>query len=159
MSFRHCCECRNLIYHKILLCQARFLIFLSFFISLPCSHELVMGRRTRHNISPDFILSNHFEQKIRFFCKKSCSTRKRVSRRVCVMAAGVCVSRGRGTIKTDENGNERKRTETNGKMGVPRDTPWVCGAQRGVARAKMCRRGMLGSLMATGVCVLRGRDA
>ena len=83
VSLRYCCECRNLIYHKILFCQAKFLIFFKFFISLPCSHELVMGRRTRHNISSDFILSNHFEQKIRFFCKKSCSTRKRVSRRVC----------------------------------------------------------------------------
>ena len=30
---------------------------------------------------------------------------------MCVIAAGVCVSRGRGTIETDGYGNERKRTE------------------------------------------------
>ena len=68
---RHCCECKNLIYHKNLLCQARFLIFSSFLSAYPALHELVMRRRTRHNISPEFILSNHFEQKICFFCKKA----------------------------------------------------------------------------------------
>ena len=31
--------------------------------------------------------------------------------------------------------------------------------QCGMARAKICRRGMQGNLMATGVCVLRGRGA
>ena len=96
---RHCCECRNLIYHKNLLCQARFLIFSSFLSACPALHELVMRRRTRHNISPEFILSNHFEQKICFFLQKSCPTRKRVGAGVYagnVMATVVCRLRGCG---------------------------------------------------------------
>ena len=87
VSLRHCCECRNLIYHKNLLCQAKFLKFSSFLSTCPALHELVMGRRTRHNISPEFILSNDFEQKICFFLQKSCPTRKRVGADV---YAGVC---------------------------------------------------------------------
>ena len=96
---RHCCECKNLIYHKNLLCQARFLIFSSFLSACPALHELVMRRRTRHNISPEFILSNHFEQKICFFLQKSCPTRKRVGAGVYagnVMATAVCKLRGCG---------------------------------------------------------------
>ena len=93
-------------------------------------------------------------------CLPQCSVdrakRDRRGMRGNLMAAGVCVLRGRGTIKTDEYGNERKRTEK-----------WVCRgilrgfaeAQCGVDRAKRDRRGMHGSLMAAGVCVLRGRDA
>ena len=97
---RHCCECRNLIYHKNLLCQARFLIFSSFSSACPALHGLVMRRRTRHNISPEFILSNHFEQKMRFFLQKSCPTRKRVGAGVyagviwCWMATAVCETAG-----------------------------------------------------------------
>ena len=44
-------------------------------------------------------------------------------------------------------------------MGAPRDTPWVCLPQSGMARVKICRWGMQGNLMATAVCVLRGRGA
>ena len=45
------------------------------------------------------------------------------------------------------------------KMGASCDTPGVCLPQCGVDRAKRDRRGMLGSLIAAGVCVSRGRDA
>ena len=45
------------------------------------------------------------------------------------------------------------------KKGASRYTQWVCLPQCGVDRAKRDRRGMLGSLMAAGVCVSRGRDA
>jgi len=54
-------------------------------------------------------------------------------------------------------------------MGAPCDTPWVCMPQFGMARAKMCRKGNVtgrftagvcfACLMATVVCVLRGRGA
>ena len=36
-----------------------------------------------------------------------------------LIVAGVCVLRGRGTIKTDEYGNERKRTENGCAAGYP----------------------------------------
>ena len=45
------------------------------------------------------------------------------------------------------------------KMGAPRYTRGFAGALCGLARAKMCHRGMLACLMATVVCVLRGRGA
>ena len=44
-------------------------------------------------------------------------------------------------------------------MGAPLYTPRVCLPQCGMTRAKMCRKGMQGNLMATGECVLRGRGA
>ena len=40
--------------------------------------------------------------------------------------------------------------------GIPRGFAFP---QFGLAREKSCRRGMIGNLMAAGVCVLRGRDA
>ena len=45
------------------------------------------------------------------------------------------------------------------KKGASRYTPWVCLPLCGMARAKIDRWGMLGRLMAAGVCVLRGGDA
>ena len=45
------------------------------------------------------------------------------------------------------------------KTGASCDTPWVCLPQSGMARVKICRWGMQGNLMATAVCVLRGRGA
>ena len=54
------------------------------------------------------------------------------------ISAGVCVSRGRGTIKTDEYGNERKRTEKWVCRRIPRGFACRCG---GWLRAKSCRWG------------------
>ena len=41
----------------------------------------------------------------------------------------------------NKNGNERKRTETNGEKGVPRDTPGFVVPQFGMARVKIYRLG------------------
>ena len=87
VSFRHRRECRNLIYHKNLFCQTKFLKFLSFFISLSCPSEQLRRRKTRHNISSKIFLSNHFEQKMRFFSQKNRPTRKRVG--VCMRERGL----------------------------------------------------------------------
>ena len=92
-----------------------------------------MRRRTRHNISPEFILSNHFEQKICFFLQKSCPTRKRVGAGVYagnVMATAVCETAGARRLLMDL----MDRMDLMDKMGAPRDNPRVCGAQFGVAR-------------------------
>ena len=45
------------------------------------------------------------------------------------------------------------------KKGASRYTPWVCLPLFGLARVQKDRWVMQGSLMAAGVCVLRGRDA
>ena len=135
-----------------------------------------MGRRTRHNISSDFILSNHFEQKIRFFLqKKLLNAQAREQACVCVcmqaflrifwMATVVCRLRGWGRVGQiyrrgmhrqrdgdggvqaaavwhNKNGNERKRTETNGEKGVPRYTPMVgCAVGRYGSGGQIYRRG------------------
>ena len=45
-----------------------------------------------------------------------------------VMATAVCETAG---VWHKKNGEERKLTETNGEMGVPRDNPRVCSAAVG----------------------------
>ena len=156
---RHCCECRNLIYHKNLLCQARFLIFSSFLSACPALHELVMRRRTRHNISPEFILSNHFEQKICFFLQKSCPTRKRVGAGVYagnVMATVVCETAGARRLFMDQV----DLMDQMDKMGAPRDTPRVCSAAVGWDAGGRFTAGVcFACLIATVVCRLRRRGA
>ena len=72
------------------------------------------------------------------------------------MAAAVCGARGRGAcmgifgIFWDFLGGLLVRHVIPRGFAVP-----LCG----MARAKICRKGMLACLMATAVCVLRGRDA
>ena len=76
----------DIIYHKNWFCQTQFLIFFDFLSTcLACLSEL-RRRKTRHNIPLNFTLSNDFEVKFAFFCKKSSSTRERVSKRT--MCAG-----------------------------------------------------------------------
>ena len=102
-----------------------------------------MRRRTRHNISPEFILSNHFEQKICFFLQKSCPTRKRVGAGVYagnVMATAVCETAGVWRLFMDQV----DLMDLMDKLGAPRYTPGVCSAAVGWGAGGRCAAGVCG---------------
>ena len=93
---------------------------------------------------------------MRFFWQKSCPTRKRVGAGVYagnVMATAVCETAGARRGQYGNGGVQAAAVwrlfmdqvdlmDLMDNVGAPRDNPRVGGAQFGVARAMICRRGM-----------------